>query len=243
MTNDKKWIEHIRNKELECIKEIIQKTKKKHILEIGGKNGYFAKILTNWGFEVISIDIDPISTYFDVKKMNATNLEFESDTFDIILSSHVIAHIKDKELLFHEINRVLKTNGIIIHIVPSNWWSIITNFWHYILLPKYLFQKNKKNKSTITNKVKINNYKKNKLKNLLFYHPLGVEKSFLIEIIKFSKKNWKDLFVSFEYIINNQLNGPLVYSGYDIFKNKGNKLRKYFAVIFPCSYIFIMNKK
>ena len=26
-------------------------------------------------------------------------------------------------------------------------------------------------------------------------------------------------------------------------KNKGNKLRKYFAVIFPCSYIFIMNKK
>ena len=243
MTNDKKWIEHIRNKELECIKEIIQKTKKKHILEIGGKNGYFAKILTNWGFEVISIDIDPISTYFDVKKMNATNLEFESDTFDIILSSHVIAHIKDKELLFHEINRVLKTNGIIIHIVPSNWWSIITNFWHYILLPKYLFQKNKKNKSTITNEVKINNYKKNRLKNLLFYHPLGVDKSFITEIIKFSKKNWKKLFISFEYVVENQINGPLVYSGYDIFKNKGNKLRKYFAAIFPCSYIFIMNKK
>ena len=243
MSNDKKWIEYIRNEELESIKKIIQKTKKKRILEIGGKNGYFAKILTSWGFEVISIDIDPISTYFDVKKMNATNLEFESNTFDIILSSHVIAHIKNKELVFNEINRVLKPDGMIIHIVPSNWWSIITNFWHYILLPKYLFQKNKKNKSNITNKIKINNYKKNRLKNLLFYHPLGVEKSFLIEIIKFSKKNWKDLFISFEYTIDNQINGPLVYSGYDIFKNKGNKLRKYFAAIFPCSYIFIINKK
>ena len=128
MSNDKKWIEYIRNEELESIKKIIQKTKKKRILEIGGKNGYFAKILTSWGFEVISIDIDPISTYFDVKKMNATNLEFESNTFDIILSSHVIAHIKNKELVFNEINRVLKPDGMIIHIVPSNWWSIITNF-------------------------------------------------------------------------------------------------------------------
>ena len=87
MSNDKKWIEYIRNEELESIKKIIQKTKKKRILEIGGKNGYFAKILTSWGFEVISIDIDPISTYFDVKKMNATNLEFESNTFDIIVRS------------------------------------------------------------------------------------------------------------------------------------------------------------
>ena len=243
MINDKKWIEYIRNQELEYIKEILENSKKKHILEIGGKDGYFAKILTDWGFEVISIDIDPISTYFDVKKMSATNLEFKSNTFEIVLSSHVIAHIKDKKLLFKEINRVLKTNGIIIHIVPSNWWSIITNFWHYILLPKYLFQKSKKNKSLIKNEVKIKNYKKSRIKNLLLYHPLGVDKSFIVEIVKFSKKNWRNLFISFEYIINNQLNGPLVYSGYDIFKNKGNKLRKYFAVIFPCSYIFIMNKK
>tara|TARA_B110000438_G_scaffold64835_1_gene65418 strand:- start:8815 stop:9546 length:732 start_codon:yes stop_codon:yes gene_type:complete len=243
MGNDKKWIEFIRNQELECIKEILIKSNNKKILEIGGKNGYFAKILTDWGFEVISIDIEPANTYFNVKKMNATDLEFKSNMFDVILSSHVIAHIENKKLLFKEINRVLKTNGVIIHIVPSNWWSIITNFWHYILLPKYLFQKNKKNKSLIKNEVKIDNYKKNRIKNLLLYHPLGVDKSFIVEIIKFSKKNWKNLFISFEYIIDNELNGPLVYSGYDIFKNKGYKLRKYFARIIPSSYIFIINKK
>jgi len=242
MNDEKIWIELIRNQEISSIKKYLIDSKAEKILEIGGNDGFLAKILTDWGFDVTSVDINPSTTYFDVKKMDAINLEFSSNTFDLVFSSHVIAHIKEKKLLFDQINKILKDDGFIIHIVPSNWWSIITNFWHYILLPKYLFQKNKKNKSTITNEVKINNYKKNRLKNLLFYHPLGVDKSFITEIIKFSKKNWKKLFISFEYVVENQINGPLVYSGYDIFKNKGNKLRKYFAAIFPSSYIFIIKK-
>jgi len=246
MNNEKRWIEFIRNKELSSIKKYLSNSKVKKILEIGGNDGYLAKIFTELGFEVISIDINPSSTYFDVKKMNATNLEFKPETFDLVFSSHVIAHIKDKNLLFKEINRVLKDDGLVIHIVPSNWWSLITNFWHYVLLPWLLYKKIK-NKSTLKKVLKNNdtdipNYKKNRLKNLLFLHPLGIEKSFIIEIFKFSKKNWRKMLVSSEYIVLNELNGPLVYSGYNIFKNHGYKIRKHFAHVFPSSYIFVLKK-
>jgi len=240
MSIQKTWLEFIRNQELESIKKYILDSKKKKILEIGGNDGYFAKILSDWGFEIISIDTNPSSIYFDVKKMNATKLEFESESFDLIFSSHVIAHIEDKKLLFKEINWVLKEDGSIIHIVPSNWWSLITNLWHYFLLPKYLYKKNKSNEFSISKEKDLAKYKKNRLKNLLFFHPLGTEKSFIIEILKFSKRKWKNLFTSFGYTIHNELNGPLVYSGYNIFMNKGYKVRKNFAHIFPSSYIFII---
>lgn len=242
MSHQKSWIEFIRNQELQSIKKHLLDSNVKKILEIGGNNGYGARILTDWGFEVVSIDTNPSSTYFEVKNMSATNLEFKSDSFDLIFSSHVIAHIEDKKLLFKEINRILKKDGLIIHIVPSNWWSIITNFWHYLLLPKYLYKRIEKESKNSFKKKNSNslNHKKNRLKNLLFYHPLGTEKSFIIEIFNFSKKNWKNMFISFSYTIYDELNGPLVYSGYNIFKNRGHNIRKYFAHIFPSSYIFVM---
>ena len=39
-----------------------------------------------------------------------------------------------------EIKKIVKKDGIIIHIVPSSWWSLITNFWHYCKIPKYLIK-------------------------------------------------------------------------------------------------------
>ncbi|EGP92851.1 class I SAM-dependent methyltransferase [Nitrosarchaeum koreense] len=247
MVNENTWIEFIRNQELSSIRKNLSDVSIKKILEIGGKDGYLARILTDWGFDVISIDINPSSTYFDVKKMNATELEFKPETFDLVFSSHVIAHIKDKNLLFKEINRVLKSDGLAIHIVPSNWWSVITNFWHYVLLPKILYKKitSKSNsKENLKNDDKDGlNHKKIRLKNLLFLHPLGTERSFIIEIFKFSKKYWAKIFASYGYVVHNESNGPLVYSGYSIFKNHGYKIRKYFAHIFPSSYIFIIKKQ
>ena len=109
-------------------------------------------------------------------------------------------------------------------------------------MPKYLYKRIEKESKNSFKKKNSNslNHKKNRLKNLLFYHPLGTEKSFIIEIFNFSKKNWKNMFISFSYTIYDELNGPLVYSGYNIFKNRGHNIRKYFAHIFPSSYIFVM---
>ena len=55
----------------------------------------------------------------------------------------MLQEIYNIEDAFMEMKRVLKKDGVIIHIVPSSWWSLITNFWHYCFIPKYLIKSNK----------------------------------------------------------------------------------------------------
>jgi len=231
----------IRNEELIKTKRFFPKNKTK-ILEIGGKDGYLASILNKWGFHVTSIDLMPTSEFFDVKKMNGEILEFDSNLFEIIFSSHVVAHIKNKEEFFSEIKRVLKHEGIVIHIVPSRFWAILTSFWHYILLPKTLFFKISNSKKNISKKNKITKSKKSRFINQIFLHPLGTDKSFLHEIINFSKNNWTKLFLKNGFEIIDIINGPLVYSGYSVFFHKGMKIRIKLSSIFSSSYIFVMKK-
>lgn len=234
------WLKFIRMQELLESKQCFSKECKK-ILEIGGKDGYLANILNGWGFDVISIDISPTSEFFNVKKMNGTKLEFSSNSFDIIFTSHVVAHIENKQQFFSEIKRTLKQDGVIIHIVPSNWWVILTSFWHYVLIPKILLSKISKLDDINLEKSHSNEKsKKLRLINLIFLHPLGTDKSFIHEIFSFSKNNWSKKFSKNGFKIINITNGPLSYSGYSILKNKGKKIRKIVSSIFSSSYIFVM---
>jgi len=241
LTRKGEWLKSIRNEELVKTKQFFPKNKTK-LLEIGGKDGYLANILEKWGFHVTSIDLMPTSEFFDVKKMNGEILEFDSNSFEIIFSSHVIAHVENKEVLFSEIKRVLKHEGIIIHIVPSRFWVILTSFWHYILLPKMLFFKIPNLENKTSKKNEIIKSKKSKLINQIFLHPLGTNKSFLHEIVNFSKNNWTKLFLKNGFEIISIINGPLGYSGYSVFNHKGMKIRKKVSSIFSSSYVFVMKK-
>lgn len=236
------WLEFIRDLEISNIRNFLRTTKIKRILEIGGKNGFLAEILKNDGYEIDSVDINPEPGNFLVRKMNAERLEFKDEQFDLVFSSQVIAHIKNKNKVFCEINRVLKKDGIIIHLVPSTWWSILTNFWHYILLYK-LISKNNISSSNMEKKIENDEkFKIKKLKNYLFLHPLGTEKSFIVEIFKFRKKVWKKFFEQHNYQIIKISNGPITYTGFGIFKNKGVNTRIKFSKFFPSSYVFYLKR-
>ena len=50
MNDEKIWIELIRNQEISSIKKYLIDSKVEKILEIGGNNGFLAKILADWGF-------------------------------------------------------------------------------------------------------------------------------------------------------------------------------------------------
>jgi hypothetical protein len=107
-----------------------------------------------------------------------------------------------------------------------------------------LYKKININSKIVSKKIEHNELakRKEKIKNLFFFHPLGTEKSFIIEIFKFSKNNWSKIFILNKYIIIDKINGPITYSGFSIFKNSGYKIRKFFAKKVPSSYIFIIKK-
>lgn len=244
------WWEKVRKSELDTALEIFPSQNNLHILEIGGRDGYQANIISKKGHSVTSIDINPIYPQFHtVQKGTINQLDFKENSFDIIYSSNMLQELQDIEEAFNEIKRVLKEDGLIIHIVPTTWWSLITNFWHYCKIPKYLIKSNKFKRIFNSNLKKVdikqNSKPKSSTKNLkqLFLHPLGANASFIHEIIYFSKIYWKKLFEKNGFKVIEQKNCPYFYSAYSVFKFKFLKARTILSKVGITScYCYVMKK-
>ena len=254
--NEIKWYKHISKSELDSAIRFFPKNKKIKILEIGGRDGYQAKYISDMGYDIISIDIKPLEPlYFPVKKIDGSKLEFLDKSFDLICTFHVLAHIEDLEQSFKEMRRVLKNDGIVIHIVPTTWWSFLTNLYYYFLLPKIILKSIRKqinsiekldeyNNSFLDNNEKLLDISKKQKIRMLFSHPLRNQNpSFLHELYYFSKSFWKKLFQKNGFVVISIKNSDYLYSAYGIFKMKLYNLRKFLAKRnITSSYCFVLKK-
>ena len=118
------------------------------ILDIGSADGVFTKVILDKSKakEIIGIDVleDSVSWANLHWKKNkevkfqvgdAHKLDFKSNTFDAVFALEVMEHVFEPDKVFKEIKRVLKKNGYIIILVPSDnilfkiiWW-FVTKFW------------------------------------------------------------------------------------------------------------------
>lgn len=114
---------------LELIKPHI-KIEGKSVLEVGiGSGGIIDEIskhIGNYGLAVGCdvVDQRQIKNGYTFVKVKDTTLPFTDNSFDIIISNHVIEHVGTrKEQLHHlkEIHRVLKDDGFIYFAVPNRW--------------------------------------------------------------------------------------------------------------------------
>ena len=107
------------------------------LLEIGAGSGIQSKRFALDGFNVSAIDLAS-SNYvnhreFEIIEYDGKNIPFAAAEFDVIYSSSVLEHVADPSSLHKEIIRVLKPNGIIVHILPSGAWRLWTLFSGYVL--------------------------------------------------------------------------------------------------------------
>jgi|TARA_B110000495_G_C22898326_1_gene524147 SAM-dependent methyltransferase len=246
--NDLKWLHLMRQDELNVALKKFPKGKNIKILELGGGDGYIAKCLAEQNYDIISTDINPkFPSMFPVRKIIDEKLDFSPETFDLIFTSQVIAHVENLELFFDEVKKVLKKDGLMINLVPSTGWWIITNFWHYVLTPynflKFLKKSNIKNNQGESNikKTEINLIKR--IINYLFLHPLGNSSSFIYELKKFSKNSWIQLFKKYQFKIVEIDKSTYSYSGYFVLKMKLMNFRKIISkYILPTTYCFVLQK-
>src|SRR6187402_3631200 len=105
----------------------------KRLLEIGTGSGgiahYFAT-QTFGRFAVEAVDITDsrqVRDGYGFQLVTSTTLPFESASFDVVLTNHVIEHVGDRAAqLAHlvEVGRVLKPDGVCYLAVPNRWMLV-----------------------------------------------------------------------------------------------------------------------
>lgn len=93
------------------------------VLEVGCGQGHLTRALAAQGVDIIGIDANPnapeIAGNGLVRFMNAESLDFENDSFDVVISVHALEHIPDLDSALSEIARVLEPGGEAVHIYPA----------------------------------------------------------------------------------------------------------------------------
>ena len=110
------------------------------IVEIGGGGGWQARMLADAGFQVRSFDLagSQYSAHrvFPIEDYDGHRIPAADAAFDIAFSSNVLEHIAHGRAFQAELHRVLKPDGIAVHLLPTASWRLWTLAAHYPWLVK-----------------------------------------------------------------------------------------------------------
>ena len=135
-----------RKKKAATIIEILKaykNLKNSKILDIGTGSGIIAHEIGKISRNVYAVDVNDertLKTNYVFKKIRNEKLPFKDNEFDIVISNHVMAHVKDNEMHLKEIKRVLKKDGVAYVSMLNRLWPLEPNFSLLFLswLPKKL---------------------------------------------------------------------------------------------------------
>lgn len=106
------------------------------LLEVGTGPGFFAIILTEAGYSVTAIDLTPamlqqakcnagvLAEKIDFREMNAEELTFPEESFDVIVSRNLTWNLPHTEKAYAQWNRVLKKGGLLLNF-DANWYNYL----------------------------------------------------------------------------------------------------------------------
>lgn len=112
------------------------------VLEIGAGTGQQALELQRRGFDVDAIEVTD-SAYasarvFPVIDYDGAHIPFPNGSFDVVFSSNALEHVRNLAGLHAEICRVLKPDGIAIHVLPTHVWRFWSILSAFVSAPIYL---------------------------------------------------------------------------------------------------------
>lgn len=108
------------------------------VLDIGTGPGFFSIILAEAGYAVTAVDFTQamlneaksnagiFADKICFKTMDAQNLDFDDNTFDVIVTRNLTWNLQKPEQAYKEWMRVLKKDGILLNF-DANWYCYIDN--------------------------------------------------------------------------------------------------------------------
>ena len=108
---------------------LLNNKEKVRILDYGCNSGYFLNIIHQKyplkNFDLCGADINPYALNYARKKYPSftffeINSEFfDQERFDVIILSHVLEHIKDRNTFLMSLKRLMKRDGTLIIAIPQ----------------------------------------------------------------------------------------------------------------------------
>jgi SAM-dependent methyltransferase len=97
------------------------------VLEVGTGAGYIAHALSRRAGRVESVDIVDDRQVWDGYTQTLVEdefLPFADSTFDVVVSNHVLEHVRDHDRHLSEMRRVMRDDGFIYLATPNKWWLL-----------------------------------------------------------------------------------------------------------------------
>ena len=232
---DQHHLESIRQAEIDLVKQWFRPGIR--VLEIGGGNGFQAAVIASWGCQVTSIDVGQVSSdraaHYLVQHYDGKMLPFSDHSFDAVFSSNVLEHIPHLQLMLNEIMRVLKRDGIVVHILPSSSWRFWTSLSFYMHLIRVIVgvaaPALQSQRAPLTGEPLAKRGWGALARRALFDGPHGEFPSALHELHTFSKFWWIRMFRKNGFEVKHCCGNGLFYTGYAILSGTPLRWRRWAA--------------
>lgn len=224
------------------------------VLEIGAGAGWQSRYLSELGVRVIAVDV--ASTNYDFRGnwnvilYDGYRLPVANHSIDIVFSSNVLEHIAHVEAFQAEIHRVIKPEGLAIHLMPSTSWRFWTSLGKYVDSFTRLSRKFQSRTFSSYNTVETKTTKllgpqisiKERFSNLFVPETHGEIGNFITELYFFSCQRWLKLFKATGWRIETVTPNGLFYTGYDLMgDNLSFPVREKLSYILGCAcWVYVL---
>lgn len=142
-----RYIHPLRRSDLDFSVMYLPYTPGGRLLEIGCGSGQMLKFMGDIGWGAEGIDFDPLAVQnarsrgLSVRQGSLENQQFDGETFDAIIMSHLIEHVPDPVYLLRECHRILRMGGKVVIVTPNttSWGHRdFTSSWLNLDPPRHL---------------------------------------------------------------------------------------------------------
>jgi SAM-dependent methyltransferase len=234
------------------------------LIEIGGGTGWQSQEFSSAGYDVVSYDLASTeytaNRMFPVRDYDGHKIPEPDGTADIVFSSNVLEHIPHVVAFQSEMLRVLKPDGIALHILPSAPWRLWTSATHYpwvarkVALDLMRRQQTEESESSASRPIDQTlvaaepNRRSNKFSRLLANNLLPVRHgefgNSLTELYYFSRFRWTQLFEAAGWRIDTYATNKLAYTSHGLFGlGMGLAVRRRLSHVLGSScHVFVLRK-
>lgn len=121
----------LREREIDAVFRDVPDDTFNEALELGAGDGAQSRIIARYAKSVLCTDLNPErlaqepypKVTYDI--CDAEKLPYESGRFDLIYSSNLLEHLAEPKLALLEMHRVLRDNGVMVHVIPNRFWKLL----------------------------------------------------------------------------------------------------------------------